>query len=133
METAAEILRQGLQQHSNERQTQKQIGYRVNGTTSRLRRHPPFIRPERMPSRIVADHFNQEELELMSKYLATYQKGEVGWDVFRLKIPTELLKKLEAVLVECRSNGFINPIVSIGERGDYRLLWSQILSRQPRR
>lgn len=84
-----------------------------------------------MPSRIVADHFNQEELELMSKYLATYQKGEVGWDVFRLKIPTELLKKLEAVLVECRSNGFINPIVSIGERGDYRLLWSQILSDNP--
>jgi hypothetical protein len=69
-----------------------------------------------------------EDLKVMSGFLESYQRGEVGWDAFRTKIPSELLAKFEAVVLDCRKNGFINPVAVIMPDGRHQIVWSQILS-----
>lgn len=96
-----------------------------------LRKMPPLIIPERLPGRIVREHMNPDELKLISGFLMSYQRGEVGWDSFRLKVPSELLAKFEMMILECRKNGFINPVAFISPEGQYKITWSQILSAIP--
>jgi hypothetical protein len=55
---------------------------------------------------------NCTEYQDIRAYLASYRKAGENrrWDDFRLKIDFDLLKKWGDVLVECRRNGFINPV-----------------------
>ena len=64
----------------------------------------------------------------MAGFLIGYQKGDIGWDSYRLKVPDALLVKFEAMTKECWRNGFINPTGSIKNDGTYVILWSQVLS-----
>jgi hypothetical protein len=87
-----------------------------------------MVRPEKLPGLIVRNHLNPDEVKLMAGFLMGYQKGDVGWDAYRLKVPDALLLKFGAMTEECRRNGFINPIGTIKNDGAYTLLWSQVLS-----
>lgn len=84
-------------------------------------RLPPLVVPEEMPWQTMCRIFraaNPEELKHSPEYqdirayLVSYQKAgdHRRWDDFRLKIDPVLLGKWGDVLVECRRNGFVNPI-----------------------
>ena len=111
--------------------TPKQNGSQTSITPSKLRAIPPMVRPEKLPGRIVRDHMNPDEIKLMAGFLMGYQKGEVGWDAYRLKIPDALLLKFGAMRDECWRNGFIDPVGVIRSDGAYIILWSQVLSGTP--
>jgi len=74
---------------------------------------------------------NPDELKLIAGFLMSYQRGEVGWDSYRLKVPSELLAKFEKMILECRKNGFVNPVAFISPEGQYKITWLQILSANP--
>ena len=83
-----------------------------------------MIIPKRSPETIMFSILGSDEDE-MGRFLATYQKTQPEWDVFRKKIPDELLKKFQRVLQECKSEGYINPHMSEGN-----IVWQQILTRE---
>ncbi len=58
-------------------------------------------------------------------YLTTYQRqGENRrWEDFRNKIPPPLLKLWGDILIDCRRNGFISPMVE-----QERIIWRQVTS-----
>jgi hypothetical protein len=128
MEAVAYTLDKGkmFQPPDKWKSTQKQNDSRKN--TTGLRKIPPLVTPERLPGRIVREYMPPEDLKVMSGFLESYQRGEVGWDAFRTKIPSELLAKFEAVVLDCRKNGFINPVAVIMPDGRHQIVWSQILS-----
>ena len=86
--------------------------------------HPPMVKPNRTPEGIMFSILGSDEEE-MGRFLATYQKTSPEWDVFRKKIPDELLKKFQRVLTECKSEGYVNPHMSEGV-----IVWQQILTRE---
>ena len=92
--------------------------------TTTLNTHPPMVIPKRSPETIMFSILGSDEEE-MGRFLATYQKTAPEWDVFRKKIPDELLKKFQRVLTECKSEGYVNPHMSEGN-----IVWQQILTRE---
>jgi hypothetical protein len=87
-----------------------------------LLKSPPVINPEEMPDDTMARLFGVPREALrdspdysgIREYLLVYLAGgesRANWDVFRGKIPPNILAKMNAVFSECRRNGFIAPIV----------------------
>ena len=99
------------------RQTESQ------GTTT-LNIHPPMVVPKRSPDTIMFSILGSDEEE-MGRFLATYQKTHPEWDVFRKKIPDELLRKFQRVLQECKAEGYVNPHMH-----EEKIVWQQILTRE---
>lgn len=87
-----------------------------------------MVTPERMPGKILRERMTTDDQKVMAGFLSSYQRGDIGWDAFRTKIPSELLARFEAASMECRKNGFINPVAIITPDGRYQITWSQILS-----
>lgn len=61
----------------------------------------------------------------MAKLILAYQRmgDSKNWDVYRTKIPADLLEKWEDVLRECRRNGFIAPYTAAD-----KICWHQVTS-----
>lgn len=85
--------------------------------------HPPMVIPKRSPETIMFSILGSDEQE-MTNFLSAYQKNQPEWDVFRKKIPQELLNKFKRVMNECHSEGYVNPKVQDGN-----ITWRQILTR----
>ena len=83
-----------------------------------------MVIPNRKPETIMFSILGSDEQD-MTGYLSAYQKNSAEWDVFRKKIPQELLNKFKRVLDECKLEGFINPHVREG-----KIVWNQILTRE---
>jgi hypothetical protein len=80
------------------------------------------VEPQKYPAQIIDEIFSYDEKKSMIKYLITHQKTQTDWNVFRQKIPDELLEKWANIMRECRENGFVNPIVR-----HEKIQWSQIV------
>ena len=92
--------------------------------TTTLNTHPPMVIPKRSPETIMFSILGSDEDE-MGRFLATYQKTHPEWDVFRKKIPDELLRKFQRVLQECKAEGYVNPHMH-----EEKIVWQQILTRE---
>ena len=88
-----------------------------------LNTHPPMVIPKRSPETIMFSILGSDEQE-MTNFLSAYQKNQPEWDVFRKKIPQELLNKFKKVMEECHAEGYVNPKVQDGN-----IIWRQILTR----
>lgn len=62
------------------------------------------------------------EKESIINHISAYQKTHGEWDIYRKKIPDELLVKWGKILFECRKNGFINPHIY-----QDTLVWDQVM------
>lgn len=87
-----------------------------------MRKLPPAVIPKQTPDNIITSLMDFSERDMITKYIATYQKTRPDWDTFRNKIPEKLLLKWQKVLISCRLNGFISPRVE-----NENLIWQQIL------
>ena len=70
---------------------------------------PPMVKPIKQPGQIIDFILLNSEKESMIKFLIGYHKIQTDWDVYRKKIPDELLVKWAVVMKECRENGFMAP------------------------
>ena len=77
-------------------------------TATKLR---PIVRTFKKPFEIVDEFLDCSDKSSMIKFISEYQKTGVEWDVFRKKIPDELLEKWAKVMWKCQENGFIAPRV----------------------
>ena len=86
----------------------------------------PIVRTIKKPSEIVDEFFNADDKYLMIKHLIAYQKlsNDRNWDVYRKKIPDDLLEKWAKIMIKCRENGFINPQVWNNE-----IHWRVVMTR----
>ena len=76
-----------------------------------------------MPHNII-NELDEKEIETIIYHLQTYQSSgdERRWEIYRKKIPHDLLTKWNSVVKEYRKNGFINPYIKAG-----KLSWAQII------
>lgn len=82
-----------------------------------------MINPVAPPNYWIDKYLSLSEFDAVKKLLLSYQKSRSEWDVFRRKIPSELLEKWKLVMDNCRENGYIAPKIIHGDE----LIWSQIL------
>jgi hypothetical protein len=76
------------------------------------------------PEQILNQFLSYTDKDDMIKFLSSWQKSQAEWDVFRKKIPDELLEKWGTALRKCRENGFINPHID-----GNKITWQRILVR----
>jgi hypothetical protein len=80
-----------------------------------------MVAAKKTPSEIMDDHLTWQEKTSITKILSSYQKSQVDWDMFRKKLPEDLLNKFQNVLKEARENGYFLPKVV-----NNHIQWKQI-------
>lgn len=81
---------------------------------------------KRKPWDIVDDIFTEDEKEIMIDHLLAYQKRGIAWDIYRKKIPSDILRKWKIIMRLCFENGFMAPWADENKRAIY---WQRVMDR----
>lgn len=102
-------------------------------TGGRLLKHKPLMIPLEIPvqtmSRIlgISPPHEAEDYQLWARHLDTYQRTGQQWDEYAKKIPTPLRNLWAEIHAECRRNGFLGPRAIAVNKGEYRIVFAQIV------
>ena len=88
------------------------------------KRLPPLIRTVKTAESIARTVFtNENDYDDVIKHLQAYQKAGGEWEVYRKKVPNDLLVKFKEFLIKCRHSGFIGPKIE-----NEKLIFRQIVT-----
>ena len=73
------------------------------------RKLPPLVKTLRTADTLIRAVLSEADYKDLVKHLQAHQKTGGEWDVYRKKIPDDLLVKFKELLQVCRENGFIGP------------------------